>query len=270
MNYVGSATRLNKRNISEKTCEKFKIYRDGETLRFYYHNADGQCIGAKTRSKSKVFSYEGETDGSFSVNIYGDLKVSELQLLKASLMRRHVLRSHQLGQWYRFHLVQLQQRSRFRRIYNFFRAMTKSSFSLITMKAGIEAAKNAATVLPPGKVLLARLNDYKDASDALQAGDYDALTRAYWDAKPFRPDGIVDCKTLLDLVTSPQPPANHDYPYQGLQKILHGVRYGELVTITAGSGIGKSSFVESWLHHSFRMVSVSVTLLLKNQTDELL
>jgi hypothetical protein len=70
----------------------------------------------------------------FSVNIYGDLRVSELQLLKASLMRRHALRSHQHGQWYRFPLAQLQQRSRFRRIYNFFRGMTKSSFSLTTMK----------------------------------------------------------------------------------------------------------------------------------------
>ena len=39
-NYVGSAVRLNKRNISEKTCEKFKIYREGETLRFFYHNSD--------------------------------------------------------------------------------------------------------------------------------------------------------------------------------------------------------------------------------------
>ena len=28
----------------------------------------------------------------------------------------------------------------------------------------------------------------------------------------------------------------------GLQNKLHGIRYGELVTITAGSGIGKSSF----------------------------
>jgi len=108
--------------------------------------------------------------------------------------------------------------------------------------AGIEAAKSAATVLPPGTVYIARLNDYKDASDALQAGDYDALTRAYWDPKPFRPDGIVDCKSLLDLVTSPQPPSNHDYPFTGLQNLLHGIRYGELVTITAGSGIGKSSF----------------------------
>ena len=49
-------------------------------------------------------------------------------------------------------------------------------------------------------------------------------------------------KSLLDVVTTPAPPADHDYPFQGLQSKLHGIRYGELVTITAGSGIGKSSF----------------------------
>ena len=65
MSYVGSATRLNKRNISEKTCEKFKIYRDGDTLRFHYHNADGQVIGAKSFESQRYLAYEGETDGSF-------------------------------------------------------------------------------------------------------------------------------------------------------------------------------------------------------------
>ena len=29
---------------------------------------------------------------------------------------------------------------------------------------------------------------------------------------------------------------------KGLQKKLHGIRYGELTTITAGSGTGKTSF----------------------------
>ena len=47
---------------------------------------------------------------------------------------------------------------------------------------------------------------------------------------------------MLDLVTTPNPPNDHDYPFQGLQHKLHGIRYGELVTITAGSGVGKSSF----------------------------
>ena len=65
---------------------------------------------------------------------------------------------------------------------------------------GRQAAEECASVLPPGKVKIAHLQgDYKDASDALQANDSDAVCRAIWDAKPFRPDGIVDGKTLLDL-----------------------------------------------------------------------
>ena len=34
-------------------------------------------------------------------------------------------------------------------------------------EAGIEAAKSAASVLPPGKAFIARLEAYKDLSDAL-------------------------------------------------------------------------------------------------------
>ena len=110
------------------------------------------------------------------------------------------------------------------------------------MKLGQKAAKAAANALPPGKVFIATLDAYKDASDALQANDYKAIDKAYWSAKPYRPDGIVDGKSLLELVTTPNPPNDHDYPFQGLQSKLHGIRYGELTTITAGSGIGKSSF----------------------------
>jgi twinkle protein len=109
-------------------------------------------------------------------------------------------------------------------------------------EAGRQAAEAAASVLPPGKTKIARLEAYKDASDALQAGESEAIRRAIWDAKPYRPDGIVDGRSLLDLVTTPSPPSDHDYPFVGLQNKLHGIRYGELVTCTAGSGVGKSSF----------------------------
>jgi twinkle protein len=110
-------------------------------------------------------------------------------------------------------------------------------------EAGRKASEEAASVLPPGKCKIASLQgDYKDASDALSANDSEAVRRAIWDAKPYRPDGIVDGKNLLDLVTTPSPPSDHDYPFTGLQRLLHGVRLGELVCITAGSGIGKSSF----------------------------
>ena len=76
----------------------------------------------------------------------------------------------------------------------------------------------------------------------MQANDSDAIRKAIWDAKPYRPDGIVEGKSLLDLVTTPTPQADHTYPFDGLNELLHGIRYQELITITSGSGIGKSSF----------------------------
>ena len=86
------------------------------------------------------------------------------------------------------------------------------------------------------------MESYKDLSDAVQAGDQSAIDNAFFKRQEYRPDGIVEGKSLLELVTTPNPPNDHDYPFQGLQRILHGIRYGELTTITAGSGIGKSSF----------------------------
>ena len=100
-----------------------------------------------------------------------------------------------------------------------------------------------AAILPHGTVSIANLADpYKDASDALQAGDKGAICRAIWDAKPYQPDGIVDGKSLLDAVTTPSPPCDHKYKWAGLQEKTHGIRYGELTTITAGTGQGKSTF----------------------------
>jgi twinkle protein len=115
--------------------------------------------------------------------------------------------------------------------------------------AGREAAKDAASVLPPSKCKIARLEAYKDASDALQANDSDSIRRAIWDAKTYRPDGIVEAKNLLEVITTPNPPCAHEYPYQGLQNKLHGIRYGELVCVTAGSGVGKSSFCRELATH---------------------
>ena len=49
--------------------------------------------------------------------------------------------------------------------------------------------------LPPGKAFIASADGYKDASDALQNNDYDAISHAFWNARSYRPDGIVDGKS---------------------------------------------------------------------------
>jgi len=54
MNHVhlqGAAQRLQKRGLSEKTCQLYKIYREGDLLRFYYFTNDGVLQGAKDKNQ---------------------------------------------------------------------------------------------------------------------------------------------------------------------------------------------------------------------------
>jgi len=240
---LGSAERLQKRNISQKVCEKYRIYRDGDKLRFYYHDEAGVIKGAKVKTKGKSFTYEGETPGTFfaqhlfpatgkRVIIYeGELDAASGQEAMAGWP--HVsLPSGAAG-----------AKKAIQKNLQWLQGYDEVVLFFDNDEAGRKATQEAAMVLPPGRAKIANFHgDYKDASDALQANDTQAICKAIWDAKPYRPDGIVEGKSLLEVVTTPSPAADHDYPFQGLQTKLHGIRYGELVTITAGSGIGKSSF----------------------------
>ena len=67
----GSAVRLQRRGLSEQTCQKYKIFRDGELLRHYYHTSDGILQGAKVKTKQKDFYYEGiTTDTLFGQHLF--------------------------------------------------------------------------------------------------------------------------------------------------------------------------------------------------------
>ena len=53
---------------------------------------------------------------------------------------------------------------------------------------------------------------------------------------------------MWDIINKGVTEAAVNYPFQGLQKLTYGLRQGELVTLTAGSGLGKSQFVLSLIH----------------------
>ena len=56
----------------------------------------------------------------------------------------------------------------------------------------------------PQESQTSRLDSYKDPSDALQAKDPEAVRRAIWDAKPYRPDGII-----VEIYYNWSPPQKH-------------------------------------------------------------
>ena len=113
---------------------------------------------------------------------------------------------------------------------------------------GNEAALKCAALISPNKAKIAKL-PLKDASEMVQAGRAKELVDAIWGAKQYRPDGIIEGKDTWDLVIADDEQASVDYPYQGLNNKLRGLRKGEIVTITAGSGTGKSQFCREVAHH---------------------
>ena len=249
----GSAGRLSTRNISEKTCELFKTYRDGELLRHYYFDSTGKVVGAKVRTKDKQFRCEGEVKSLYGMQNYRHKTTSKdqkLVIVEGEMDAMSVWESQPNWDVVSVPNGAAAAKKAIQQNYEWVNYYDKVVIFFDNDEAGKKASKEAASVLPPGKAYIGFLEDYKDASEALQANDTEAIRRVTnYDHQQYRPDGIVDAKTLLDLVTTPSPPADHDYPFQGLQSKLHGIRYGELVTITAGSGIGKSSFCRELATH---------------------
>ncbi len=81
---TGSAERLHKRNISEKTNAFYKIYRDGDTLRFPYFTTDGVLQGVKIKTKKNYSPMKEFPLIPYLVSISFLVLVNVLLLLKVS------------------------------------------------------------------------------------------------------------------------------------------------------------------------------------------
>lgn len=116
---------------------------------------------------------------------------------------------------------------------------------------GREAARKAARLFTPGKALIMNLpEEFKDANDMLRSGNHKAYTIAWWASKTYTPSGIMSAKDIMSKYHDRPEKESIPYPWHGLNDKLYGLRTGELVTVTGGTGLGKSSItreLEHWL-----------------------
>ena len=239
----GSAERLQTRNITQKTCELFKSYRDGKVLRHYYYDGN-KAVGAKVRTKGKDFTCEGTVKTLFGMQAFRHTTHSKEKRLVITEGEMDAMSVYECLPWPVVSIPNgaTSAKKAIQNNYEWINYYTKIVLFFDNDEAGRKAAEEAAGVLPPNKVFIGFLEDYKDASEALQANDRDAIRAVCtYNHTQYRPDGIVDGKNLLELVTTPNPPHDYEYPFPGLNTKLHGIRHGELVTVTSGSGQGKSS-----------------------------
>ena len=107
---------------------------------------------------------------------------------------------------------------------------------------GQEAQQKCAELFSHKAKVMKHHNNMKDACEYLEDNRTADFVNMFWRAERWTPDGIISGDSLYDAVMKPLEKADCDYPFDGLNKLTYGIRKGELVTVTAGSGLACAFF----------------------------
>ena len=247
----GDYRELRSRGLTEATCRKFGYtvgMHKGQPVQIAtYKTRQGKAVAQKVRTQDKQFSVVGDAKqmGLFGWHLWSAGKKivvceGEIDCMTVSQIQGHKFATVSVphgAQSAKKHLLkELDYLSNFDEIVLMFDQDT----------AGIEAAKACAEVLPLGRTKIAVL-PHKDPNACLMAGDAGAIITAIHQAALFRPDGIVDMADMREIVATKDAESAIKYPFPKLNEMLKGIRTG-LVTIAAGSGVGKSTLVREFAY----------------------
>jgi twinkle protein len=117
-------------------------------------------------------------------------------------------------------------------------------------EAGQKAVTDAADIFG-GKLKVVKMDPSvgKDACDYLVNKQSAVFKDLCYAASPFTPAGVLSTDELWERLNRERPDAMGDYPWASLNALTYGFRPTELVTICAGSGLGKSSILREIVMH---------------------
>jgi twinkle protein len=250
----GDYRTLVKRGITEDTCRKWG-YRvanfNGKTVQVAdYRDGDGVLVAQKVRFPNKDFTVVGDLKraGLFGQNIWRDggkmivVTEGEIDALTVSQLQGN-----------KWPVVSVPNGAQgalkaIKKALDYLLRFESVIFMFDMDEPGRQAALACSEVLPPGRAKIASL-PLKDASECLQQGKGAAVVDAIWSAKVARPDGIIDGTDLWQEVTREDNTVSVPYPWETINEKTYGLRRGELVTLAAGSGVGKSALCREIEHY---------------------
>jgi twinkle protein len=251
------------RGISSDTAKAYKCAKNGKEYHFNYTNAEGTIVAEKLRTEQKDFRISGDWKSAvlYGQNLftkggkYVTIVEGEFDAMAAYQM---------LGSKYPVVSVRNGAASAAKDIraqYEWLDSFDNVVICFDADDAGQKAASQAAEIFGSKAKIFKHLDGMKDACDYLQNKNMKEFSDKWWAAEQHVPDGIIAGGTLLSEVMKPVAPSDCDYPFAGLTKLTYGVRKGELVTITAGSGLGKSQFVREIVWHILNKTEDNVGLM---------
>jgi twinkle protein len=231
---------LKSRGISLETCTLFKygVAGNKQIAQFF---KDGELVAQKSRDKDKNFLWTGKSTQLFGQHVWspGGKKLviteGEIDALSVSQVQGN-----------KWPVVSIPSgctggKKAIEANIDFVNSFEEIVLMFDNDEPGIAAAHECAAVLPPGKCKIATL-PLKDANDMLVAGRGEEIVKAMWNAKPWRPDGILAMSDCWEKMIDTQTCDSYPYPWGPLDDMLMGMRTSEVVTVVAGTGVGKSEF----------------------------
>lgn len=249
----GEAVPLNKRGLSEETCQKWGYqvgeYKGKPVQIANYRTEPGQPVAQKLRFPDKDFTWLGDAKscGLYGQHLWRDggkmlvitegeidaLSVSQLQGNKwpvVSVPNGAQAAAKDLGK-------QIEWVEKFESVVLMFD----------NDEHGRKAAVECAQMLSPGKAKIASL-PLKDANDMLVAGRGKEVIDAIWGAKAHRPDGIVGMGEVIAQALKPVE-WGVEWPWKTLTDLTYGIRTKELYAFGAGVGAGKTDVFTQIISH---------------------
>ncbi len=252
----GEVKALVKRGINEETCKvwgyRLGTYSDGRPVQIAtYCDPSGRPVAQKLRFADKSFKFIGEPKaaGLYGQHLWRDggkmvvVTEGEIDALSVSQLQ---------GNKWPVVSIPNGAQSAAKSVAGALEWLNKFDKVVLLFDndgPGKGAAEETAQVLPPGKAFIATIAGFKDANEALQAGQGKLVIDALWGAKEFRPDGIVDVESTIERALKPLVESDLPWPWPQLTKATYGRRRGEVYGFAGGTGMGKTTLFKQIQAH---------------------
>ena len=238
------------RNISQVTAKFYGVMSDQTKHIYPYANQAGQWAANKVRVLPKQFYSEGDNN---DLQLFGQVKftgggkyvtVTEGEL--DALSGYELLGS-------KYPVVSVRSSSTAlkdcKKNFEWLNSFTNIVIAFDMDKPGQEAALAVADLFGFKAKIMKMDKAKKDANGYLKSKDYKLFSQHWWSAEGYKPDGIIAGKDLWEVVSKPMDVESVPYPWDELNKLTYGMRLGEMITLTAGSGMGKTQVLRELTHH---------------------
>ncbi len=265
---VGTLGAITERGISKETAQKYntdvKVSGNMNTHHIYkYFDESGNNIGNKVRNVStKDMWVEGGMSDAllFGQNIFApNGKYITITEGEVDAMSSYEL----LGSKWACVSIKTGAGSALRdckKAFEYLDSFDQIVISFDMDKDGRKASEQVAQLFSPNKCKIMHM-EHKDANEFLQLNKREEFTRAWWNAQPYTPAGIVNLKDLGDALYAEEYCETCLYPWNKLNHKTYGMRTGELVTFTSGAGMGKSSVMRELMYHLLKNTEDNVGII---------